>query len=61
MTNKWTKIVPLMPKQDPGFLTCGGVTQLNTRDYEKELDCPSPHGTKVGEAGSDEQQYGGVS
>ena len=36
------------------FMTCGGVTQLDTTEFEEELEAGAPWGPKLGEAGTDE-------
>lgn len=54
MSDNWTKIIPLVPSGDPSFLTCGGVTKLNTADWERERELDRWQGPKLGEAGADE-------
>ena len=63
MTNEWKKIVPMTPPRDRMFMTCGGVTCLDTEEWEKErwTDILSHRsGPKLGEAGSDEDDYSTV-
>jgi hypothetical protein len=38
VTEGWTKIIPVAPAGKPGHLTCGGVVELNTSDFEEELE-----------------------
>jgi hypothetical protein len=61
MKNKgWEKILPMMPQRDPAFLTCGGVSELNTELWEWEREREKVEkgaGPKPGEAGSDEWRY----
>ena len=58
---EWKKIVPMTPKGDPSYITCGGVTELDTErwEWERYMDRRGNRsGPKLGEAGSDEQKYG---
>ena len=55
MSDNWQKVVSVTPRRDWRYLTCGGVLELETSEFEAELANP-PRGPKLGEAefGEDE-------
>ena len=60
MSKDWVKILPGVPPRDPSFMTCGGVSKLNTSEFEQEMIRARGQlgGPKLGEAGAEEFPIG---